>query len=257
MGKFAQADYQSLLGVTPVCQVSDEVIWNNLMSPVTRALLGPVLSFRTPLVSDTVKGIFQGDEATNLNDHKLYGGQDGFVRFPYVVNVYETRYGALIIKRDLRKFEVFAWIGNLRKGYGEMIFKAGLRDRRFDGSKRANDSALLDYTYDDPVLHQPLSRELSSVEFSIYAFMPGSRIVDVSGDEEYESFVRQPFALIDKPDQFLKFFHMAWNSNRAPGQYAFPIPDVSSVVLRGFKTIAQDAGYDLLEMAPSHYHVAR
>lgn len=257
MGKFTQADYHSMLGVTSISQVSDEVIWQNLLSPITRALLGPIVKARSPAVLESIKGLFDGDEASNLNDHKLYGGQDGFVRFPYVVNVYETRYGLFIVKRDLRKFEVFAWIGNVLKGHGEMIFKAGLRDRRFDGSKSANDSALLDYTYDDPLLHQPLSRELNSVEFSIYAFMPGSRIIDVCGDQNYEDFVRQPFALIKDPDQFLKYFNMVWKSNRAPGQYAVTIPDVSSVVLRGFKKIAQDAGYDLLEMAPSHYHVAR
>lgn len=257
MSKFTTANYHELLGVSPVSQVSDEVIWENLISPITKALLGPILKSRAPQVLDTVDGLFPGDEAKNLNDHKLYGGEDGFVRFPYVHSVYETENGLFIVKRDLVKFEVFCWLGNVKRGRGELIYKAGLRDRRFDGTLRANDSALLDYKYSDPILHRPLSDELSSVEFSIYAYMPGSRIVDATGDDEHERFVTQPYAFLAEPDKFLTHFQVAWKSKRAPGQNAVPIPDVSSVTLRGFKKIAVACGYDLLEMAPSHYHVAR
>lgn len=257
MSEFTTANYPELLGVTEVCQISDEDIWQNLLSPITRALLGSIVRVRPPAVLETVDGFFAGDQVSNLNNHKLYGGRDGFVRFPYVVNVYETEYGLFVIKRDFVKFEVFCWFGNVAKGAGEMIFKAALRDRRFDGTLRANDSSLLDYPYSDPVFHKPLSRDLKSVELSIYAFMPGSRIVDACGDSQYEQFVKQPFKFVNQADLFSKYFEMVWKSNRAPGQYAVPIPDVSSVVLRGFKKLACQAGYDLLEMAPSHYHVAR
>lgn len=257
MGKFTSANYPELLGVTAVCQISDEEIWQNLLSPITRALLGPVVRVRPPVVLETVEGLFPGDQASNLNDHKLYGGRDGFVRNPYVCNVYEMANGLVVIKRDGVKFEVFAWYGNVHKGTGEMIFKAALRDRRYDGSARANDSALLDYPYSDPVFHQPLSQELKSVELSIYAYLPGTRISQVAGEMEYERFVQQPFKFIRDPDLFLANFDKAWKSNRAPGQYAVPIHDVSGYVLRGFKKLARKAGYDLLEMAPSHYHVAR
>ncbi len=257
MGKFTTANYPELLGVTEVCQISDEEIWKNLLSPITKALLGPIKGVKPPVVLETIAGFFPGDEVSNLNQHKLYGGREEFVRFPYVSNVYETANGLFVVKRDLQKFEVFCWFGDVSRGRGEMILKAGLRDRRFDGSKRANDSALLDYPYDDPIFHRPLSAELKSLELSIYAFMPGSRISHVAGDLDYERFVQQPFRYLSDVETFKHYFDMAWRSNRAPGQYAVPIHDVSGIVLGGFKKLARSAGYDLLEMAPSHYHVAR
>jgi hypothetical protein len=79
----------------------------------------------------------------------------------------------------------------------------------------------------------------------------------VISDAEYERFVTQPYTFCNKPEEFMKFFNMAWASKRAPGQQAAPIPDVAPFVLRGFQRIAEDLGYDFLEMAPSHYHVAR
>lgn len=257
MLKFTVANYPELLGFTKVCQVSDEDIWQHLVSPMTKGLLGNIVEIRPPRVIESLEGLFPGDHVANLNDHRLFGGQPGFVRFPYVTNFCKTENGAFIVKRDGVKFEVFCWFGEVEKGRGEMILKAGLRDRRFDGTKRANDSALLDYPYDDPILHRPLSPDFSSVELSIYAFMPGSRVIDVISDTEYERFVTQPYTFKDKPQEFLKYFNMAWSSKRAPGQQAAPIPDVAPFVLRGFQRIAEDLGYDFLEMAPSHYHVAR
>jgi hypothetical protein len=257
IANFNEANYPELLGVTRVCQISDMDVWHHLVSPMTRGLLGEIVEVRPPRVIESLEGLFPGDHVANLNDHRLFGGQTAFVRFPYVTNFYRTENGAFIVKRDGVKFEVFCWFGEVEKGRGEMILKAGLRDRRFDGTKRANDSALLDYPYDDPVLHRPLSPDLSSVELSIYAFMPGSRITDVISDAEYERFVTQPYTFRNKPDDFLRYFNMAWASKRAPGQQAAPIPDVAPFTLRGFQKIAELQGYDFCEMAPSHYHVAR
>ncbi len=257
MADFTVANYPELLGFTRVCQASDEDIWLHIVSPMTKGLLGAIVQRRAPRVIESVEGLFPGDGVANLNDHRLFSGQTGYVRFPYVTNFYDTENGAFIIKRDGVKFEVFCWFGEVEKGRGEMILKAGLRDRRFDGTRRANDSALLDYPYDDPVLHRPLSEVLTSAELSIYAFMPGSRVTDVYNDIEYERFVTQPYTYKNRPDEFLKYFDIAWRSKRAPGQMAAPIPDVAPAVLRGFKKISEDLGYDFCEMAPSHYHVAR
>lgn len=257
MAKFASANYPELLGYTPISQPSDEDVWRYLVSPMTKVLLGRIVESKKPRVMESMDGLFEGDRASNLNDHRLYGGQLGFVRFPYVVNFYKTENGAFVVKRDGVKLEVFCWFGEVEKGKAEMILKAALRDRRFDGTKRANDSALLDYPYDDPQLHRPLSPDHSSAELSIYAYMPGSRVSDVIGDPAYERFISQPYTLKDKPEEFMRLFNLAWNSKRAPGQPAAPIPDVAAYVLKGFQVLAQRQGYDFLEMAPSHYHVAR
>lgn len=255
--RFSSADYPALLGVTGICRAEDRDIWRLLVSPITKGLLGPIVERADPRVMETLKGLFDGDEVSNLNDHRLYGGQEGFVRFPYVHNFYRTTNGAFIVKRDVVKVEVLCWFGDVMKGRGELILKAALRDRRFDGTRRANDTALLDYRYDDPVFHRRLSETLNSVEISIYAYMPGSRIADIMGDTELESFVRFPFRYVAKPDEFSKYFDAIWKSKRAPGQYAVPIPDVSDSVLEGFAAIAARCGYDLIEAAPSHYHVCR
>ncbi|MBZ0188267.1 MAG: hypothetical protein K8F91_18600 [Candidatus Obscuribacterales bacterium] len=255
--KFSKADYPALLGVTEICRADDRDIWRLLVSPIAKGLLGPIVERIDPTVMETVAGRFPGDEVSNLNDHRLHGGQVGFVRFPYVHNFYRTENGAFIVKRDLVKVEVLCWFGDVLKGKGELILKAALRDRRFDGTSRANDTALLDYRYDDPVLHKRISDKLKSVEISIYAYMPGSRIADIVGDSEFEEFVKYPFRFLDKPEQFLKHFETVWKSKRAPGQFAFPIPDVANGVLAGFCAIARKCGYDIIEAAPSHYHVCR
>src|SRR5262249_36978824 len=147
MAKFTVANYPELLGYTPVSQSSDEDIWRYLVSPMTKVLLGDIVECRPPRVLETQEGLFEGDRVSNLNDHRLYGGQIGFVRFPYVVNFYKTENGAFVVKRDGVKLEVFCWFGEVEKGKAEMILKAALRDRRYDGTKRANDTALLDYPY--------------------------------------------------------------------------------------------------------------
>ncbi|HEY9714400.1 MAG TPA: hypothetical protein V6C72_13095, partial [Chroococcales cyanobacterium] len=137
--------------------------------------------------------------------------------------------------------------------------KAALRDRRFDGTRRANDTALLGFEYDDPRLNSPLELDGNlppSVEMSIYGFMPGSRIVDASGDQDLDDFVRNPYTFLDRPELFLELFKKAWVSKRSPGQFASPIPDVAKYVATAFEKLAHSKGYDFLHNAPSHYHVA-
>jgi hypothetical protein len=46
-------------------------------------------------------------------------------------------------------------------------------------------------------------------------------------------------------------------TKRAPGQFSAPIPDVSKFTQVGFEFLARKYGYDILEMAASHYHVAK
>lgn len=260
MLKQNQVNFAELLGITAVTQISDEQIWNELITPQVKAFLGEIQGEPVTRVLETVSGEFPGDEVTNLNGHLLYGGKPGLVRFPYIQTIYKTRYGFLIIKRDGLKFKVTAWVG--KKGKLELILKASLRDRRYDGTKRANDCSLVDFPYDDAI-NAPLSVngqpvDAKSVELSIYCFMPGSRIVQIGGkrDAQYDEFVRSPFSFTDRPKLFLKHFWRAWESERSPGQNANPIPDVSGVVAAAFDRLAVSAGYDFIENASSHYHVA-
>lgn len=255
--EFNKLDTAGMLGYTPISQVSDKEIWRQLVSPTVKGLLGPIVRKDPARVQDTLATLFSGDEVTNLNDHRLYGGQKGFVRFPFIVSFYRTTNGAFIVKRDGMKFEALGVFGDVDSGKGELIFKVGLRDRRFDGTVRANDSAMLDFPYDDPDFQMPLSDELSSVELSIYGYMPGSRVLDVTGEQEYDDFVRQPFGFLHNPDLFLTYFNRAWKTRRAPGQHAAPIPDLAKFVMPGLERIALACGYDLIEMAPSHFHVCK
>lgn len=240
---------------TPISTVTDKQIWDQIVSPMVKAFLGPVQSHESGFSETTVE-LFPGDHVANLNEHQLYGGQSGFLRFPYIWTLYKTAYGALVIKRDGSKFETSGWYGDVFKGKGQLIFKAGLRDRRYDGTKWANDSALVDFPYDDPALNgRFLGSDKHSVEQSLYGFDPFSRVADVTGEPEYDRFIKQPFEFLDRPELFLRYFARAWNSDRAPGQNCKPIPDVGKQVLQAMWKIAASKGYDFIEGANSHYHV--
>ncbi len=255
MPKFKRYDVASMLGLTPIARASDADVWSHLLTPTVKSLLGKVVSIRGPILVETVQGFFPGDEVSNLNDHRLYGGQTGFIRFPYINTMYCTEYGALVIKRDAVKLKVIAWHGDVDRGRAQLMYKTALRDRRFDGTLRANDTALLDYPFDDFQLNRPLPWGLG-LELSIYGFLPGSRSTDVYGDVGYENFIANPYTQVSDPAQFLRYFDIAWRGNRSPGQIAAPIPDVSKLIIVGLERMAKKYGYDFLENAPSHYNVA-
>lgn len=255
MPKFKRYDLAGLLGLTPLARVTDAEVWSHLLTPNVKSLLGNVVSVRGPELVETVQGFFPGDEVSNLNDHRLYGGKTGFIRFPYLNTMYRTEYGALVIKRDPVKIKVLGWFGDVEKGRAQLIYKTALRDRRYDGTLKANDTSLLEFPFDDPKLNAPLPAG-KGCELSIYGFLPGSKITDVIGDIDYENFIANPYTFVDRPDKFLEFFDRAWHANRAPGQVAAPIPDVSKLVIQGLEHISTKYGYDFLENAPSHYHVA-
>lgn len=257
---FQRLDVLEALGISPLTLVTDEQVWTELFTPMTRALLGDILDF-TRGTKETVEGDFPGDKVSNLNNHLLYGGQSGFVRMPYHSTVYRTTNGAFVVKRDGVKIKAFGWFGDYKNGKAELIFMCALRDRRFDGTKRANDTALLDFEFDDPTYNARLAIDgqpinASACELSAYCFMPGSRIVDASGDAELDLFVEKPFTFLDRPELFLQLFKRAWETKRSPGQNSNPIPDVSKLLLPSFARIARKLGYDFIQNAPSHLHVA-
>ena len=254
MTKLSQVKVADLLGPAPISSVTDAEIWTHLVSPQTKSLLGEIESIaHETQLHETSSPLFAQDDVSNLSDHKLYGGQNGFVRFPYTATIYKTSHGYLVIKRDHFKFKVFGYIGDIFKAKGELIYKYALRDRRFDGTARANDSSLLDFPYDHKC-NSPLP--LNGVEISLYAFAPGSRIVQACGDSELEAFVANPFKFLDRPELYLKLFERAWKSQRSPGQIGSSIPDVAKFIAPNSDMIAASKGYDFIEDAASHYHVA-
>jgi|GEM_PF-297791 hypothetical protein len=259
---FNGANIPELLGITPICLIKDEELWTHLVTPQVKAFLGDIQSSQIS-VRETTDGDFGGDEVTNYNDHRLYGGKQGFVRFPYINAFYKTTYGALIIKRDGTKFKILAYFGRVEKGEGELLFKVAMRDRRYDGTLRANDCSLVDFPgyelaqYNHTLNIPNMPENSTGVELSIYGFMPGSRLVDALGEPEYEAFVKNPFSFLDRPELYLQYFKRAWNTKRAPGQFGNPVPDVSKWITPMTDMIAIKAGYDYIENCSSHFHVAK
>jgi hypothetical protein len=244
------------LGVTPIAFVSDEDIWN-IVTPQTRAFLGKIVSAESGS-KDTTDGLFPGDQVSNLNANVI-GGSSKTLRCPYLYTLYMTEHGCFVIKRDGVKIKAMGWVGDVKKGNAELIYSFALRDRRFDGTARANDCSLLDYPYDHPS-HRPLLNletpsKFSSLETSLYSWLPGTRIGGACGDQEFENFVRNPYTFADKPEQFLRLFQRAMKTDRLPGMFAQPIPDVGRTTHKAFDKLANLAGYDFLETAPSHLHV--
>jgi hypothetical protein len=259
MSHFKPINIVDLLGVSPLCSITPEEIWNTMVTPQVKALLGEITSSKIS-IKETTDGDFPGDEVYNHNGHKINGTDTKKVRYPYLQCTYKTTYGAFIVKYEGLKFKAICWFGDMKKP--QIIYKTALRDRRHDGTLKTNDTALIDFPgYDDPINVVPHFAgdpdDMRFVEASIYAFMPGSRIFEACGDMELDRFVAQPFLFVDKPDTFLRLFAVAWKSSRAPGQNGNPIPDVSKNVVQAFDNVALKAGYDYLENGCSHYHVAR
>lgn len=244
------------LGLTPIAFVSDEEIWG-IVTPQVRSFLGAILSGRTSVV-DTTDGLFTGDEVSNLNAN-IIGGNPKKLRHPYINTLYRTENGAFVVKRDGVKIKAMGWFGDIDKGSQQLIYSFGLRDRRYDGTQRANDCSLLDYPYDHPS-HLPLPflanpGEFTSVETSLYSWLPGTMIGATCGDYEFERFVKNPYTFVSTPEKFLELFRKAIKSDRLPGMYAQPIPDVGRTTHKAFDSLSILAGYDFLETAPSHLHV--
>lgn len=255
--KYPKYDVAELLGMTRLLQVTDQQMWDHLLTPTVRALLGPIVEIGKPRVIETTECHFEGTCGSNMNDHRLYGGKSDFVRFPFISTMHRTADGAFVTQKDGVKIKALGFHGNVNAGTGELIYIAALKDRRFDGSLRGNDSALLHFPYSEPSNLPLVAAEKGrSVEISIYGFQPRSRLKDATGDKEYDLFVEQPFTFLDRPDTFLKHFWYAWNTAHGPGQHACAIPDVAKHSLAGFERIARFCRYDLIEAATSHYNVA-
>lgn len=254
--RFLKHSIGDLCRPTSIARVTDEECWSLLVTPSVKNLLGPVLSGQMKIM-ETVEGLFPGDEVVNLADHRLYGGQKGYVRFPYLHSFYETANGAFVIKRDGTTVQVFCWYGDVHSGCAMIMLETGLRDRRYDATRWAHDSALNPYPIDDPAASPRVTPWAKSVELLVFGFLPGTGILQSTGDEEFERFVKNPFTFLNRTDVFLEYLDKVRRTNRSPGQYCQPIADVSKLILPGLEQIAQRRHYDFIEACPSHYHVAK
>jgi hypothetical protein len=240
------------LGYAPIAATSDAEVVELLLTPDVRTILGALRIKGEPELTDSLSGRFPGDEVSNLNRHRIVGG--GRVRFPYLATYHFMRYGLLVIKRDRFKLKVDCWHGDPFAGAGELMYRVALRDRVSDGTPAANDCALLGYKQSDPVLCKPLPVG-SAVELSTYGFKPGSNVCMQHRCGQFGKFLSNPFSFLKRPRQFLRHFHRAWTSGRAPGQIGEPIEDAAKYMLSGLADVAIARGYDFIEAAASHYHV--
>jgi hypothetical protein len=248
-------DILAEMGVTPVCTLTDEQMFR-LLTPMVLQELGEFLPNNHELtLQETTQGLFQGDEITNLNRHRIFG-KLGNVRFPPLVSWYRTRHGMVRIKRDFMKISLAAWHGDPDRKV-ELLFLASLRDRRFDGTARADDCALSRFNCHDPMAGVPLAFEgitARSVELSIYSFRPGCSCCQ---RDTYRKFMENPYRFVSRPLSFFRHFWRAWESGCAPGQWTTPFRDVSTHVLPVLEELALEKEYDFIESCPSHMHVAR
>ena len=101
MTKFLRHDPKELARQTPIAHITDRDVWQYMVTPVVKALLGPVTSSRIEL-RDTAANIIPEDRIYNINDHRLYGGDTSqvYARFPYWHSLYVCKKGAIIIRRD-------------------------------------------------------------------------------------------------------------------------------------------------------------
>jgi len=254
MAKYLRHNPKELARQTPISEITDAQVWQFMVTPVVKALLGPVLSSRIEL-RDTAALIIPEDKVFNQNGHVIVGAENA-VRFPFFHSLYITKKGCLIIRRDGVKLEVLGWFGDLQRKQGQLIWRVALRDRRYDGHKSTNDCALEHFPYDDQKLNGNFFPTAASAEIYLFSYAPGSTIVGACGDVELQNFVAQPFAYVDRPELFLKLFWQAWNSNRAPGQWSEPIQDAGDIMEDNFTALCKLKGYDIEEVAASHYHVA-
>lgn len=260
MDQLHKYDPIQMLSPSPLVKASDELILTHMVSPQVKAFLGAQVSVESDF-RDTITGWFPGDEVSNINGNIIKGvNGEALVRFPYATTIYRHKNGCLVIKRDAVKIKVTAWLGDYERGNGDLIFLSALRDRRFDGTKRANDCSFLDYPYDDPVLSKRLTvngetADLVTAETSLYSYFPGSTIAKSGGGKQLDEFIAKPFTYMDRPKLFMRLFNRAWKLDRFPGQNSIPIPDVGKLAHAGWDAVAKACGLDALETNPSHYHV--
>ena len=79
MPKYLQHNPKELARQTPIAEITDRQVWDFMLTPVVKALLGPIVSSCIEM-RDTAANIIPEDRVFNLNGHRINGDDSGAVR---------------------------------------------------------------------------------------------------------------------------------------------------------------------------------
>ena len=227
-------------------RITDRHVLEHLLHDDVFALLGGrdegrLVTAETVQVAEHDGGMFPGD-----GEH--HAGRVHVRRYAYPK-------GVVTIKRNHNALKIHVHRGSLDRpdALREMV-KFKIRDRRYDGSPKANDSPLTDWVYhgatDAPHPH--------AVELSIYSRDPRRYHGDVTGDHATGEFLAEPFSLAG-PEGFLpawrQAFERAGEEPLFPGQVAPSLPGAAQHFTGGVEALLAHMGYQRIDNLPSHWNV--
>lgn len=225
--------------------VMEHLLHDEVFNVIGHRDSGKLVAAETVHVGDHDDGLFPGD-----GEHH-----------PGMVHVRRYAYpnGVVTIKRNHNALKIHAHRGSLDKPDDmREIVKFKLRDKRFDGTKQADESPLTDWPYSNPSNDHAYPH---SVELSIYSRDPARYHGDVHGDKKMEQFLFEPFTLAGGSDQFLpmwkRAFEMAGDPKDPiyPGQGAPSQPGVAGHFTAGVEPLLRQLGYTRVDNLPSHWNV--
>ncbi len=219
------------------------------------------------LLHDAVFGLLGGRDAGRLvhsetvsideHDAGLFPGDGEHHAGRVHVRRYAFPAGVVTIKRNHSVLKIHLHKGSLdRPAAMREVVKFKIRDRRYDGSPRANDSPLTDWLY-----HGPTDRaDPHAVELSIYSRDPDRYHRDHRGDRALGEFLAEPFSLAGS-EAFLPAWRRAFELAGDPGAPVFPgqaspsLPGVAQHFTLGVESLLRDQGYSRIDNLPSHWNV--
>ena len=211
------------------------------------------------LIGDRQHGRLVKAETVQLGEHDvgLFPGDGEHHPGRVHVRRYLYPHGLVTIKRNRNALKIHVHRGSLERP-GEMreMVKFKIRDRRFDGSKAANESPLTDWFYDGE-MDRPHPH---AVELSLYSRDPARYHGDVTGDANLGEFLAEPFGLAGSP-AFLPAWRRAFalaadpKAPVFPGQVAPSIPGVAQHFTLGIEALLHRLGYRQIDNLPSHFNV--
>ncbi len=227
-------------------RLTDRHVLEHLLHDDVLALLGGrdegrLVGIETVHVSEHDPGLFPGD-----GEH--HSGRVHVRRYAYP-------HGVVTIKRNHNALKIHVHRGSLDRPEGlRELVKFKIRDRRYDGSERANQSPLTDWVYhgqtDEPHPH--------AVELSIYSRDPRHYHGDVTGDHAMAEFLAEPFSLAGSEDflpTWRRAFELAGKTSLFPGQVAPSLPGAAQHFTVGVEPLLAQLGYQRIDNLPSHWNV--
>ncbi len=198
-----------------------------------------------------------GTQEIGEQDHGLFPGDGEHHAGRVHVRRYAYPNGVVTIKRNHNALKIHVHQGSLDRpeALREMV-KFKIRDKRYDGTERANDSPLTDWLYHGPTDEA----HPHSVELSLYSRDPERHHADVTGDHGMAGFLAEPFGLAGSPE-FLPAWRRAFElagdpaSPVFPGQVAPALSGVAQHFTLGVEPLLRNLGYQRIDNLPSHWNV--